>query len=140
MPRYDRLSLEKKKVEIYSDIPTNLDKHPVTKLLSKITNEEAVKTSIRNLVLTRRGERFYDSTKGSTLFSSQFDLFDEVTVIAIKQSITEVINIYEPRANVIDVVVLDRPENNEVFVKIIFSIVKIPDEQFTVDVVVNRIR
>lgn len=140
MPRYDRFSLEKKKVEIYSDIPTNLDKHPVTKFLAKVINEESVKQSIRNLIQTRRGERFYDSKKGSTVFSALFDQFTEITVIQLKQSIEEVINIYEPRAQFIDAIIRDNPDSNEINIRIVFSLVKIPDEQYTLDVTVNRIR
>ena len=140
MPLYDRNSLVKKREEIYSDIPINLDKHPVTKYLSRVTNEEAVKRSIKNLIFTRRGERFYDSRKGSTVEASLFQNFDDLTYITLRESIAEVINNYEPRAKLIDIITTPRRNGNEVAIKIIFSLVKFPNEQYSLDISIKRIR
>ena len=47
-------------VEYFSDFLSSFDVDPVKQDLYKVTNEEAVKSSIRNLLLTNTGDRIYD--------------------------------------------------------------------------------
>jgi len=57
----------------YSDIPTNFDVHPVKEDLVLVTNESAVKRSIRNLLLTDPYERFFNPLIGSGIRQTLFE-------------------------------------------------------------------
>lgn len=140
MSRADKLTIEQKKIEYYSDFLTNFDKNPVTGFLARVTNEEAVKQSIRNIVMTNRGERPYNPMFGSTVYHSLFNPFDTTTLIAIKESITESINNWEPRADLKQVLVVPRPDDLSVNVKIIFGIKNYISQDFSLDLILTRLR
>jgi hypothetical protein len=57
--RSNKVTAKSKELERYSDFTINLDLNPITAQITKITNEEAVSTSLRNLILTNVNERFY---------------------------------------------------------------------------------
>lgn len=101
---------------------SDFTKNPVTGFLAKVTNEEAVKQSIRQIIFTNKGERPYNPGFGSTVKSSLFNPLDSITIIAIKDSITESINNFEPRAILNEVIVIPDENNNGIFVEIVFGI------------------
>lgn len=140
MSRADKITIERKKVEYYSDFLNSFDKNPVTGYLAKVTNEESVKQSIKNIILTNRGERFYSPLFGSTVQASLFNPLDNTTLISIRDSIMESINRYEPRAILHQVNVIPRSSDNAVFVKIVFSIKNYVQEEFILDLIVTRVR
>ena len=107
---------------IYSDIPTNFDIHPIKKDLVMITDDISVKKSIRNLILTNPYERFFNPTLGSGINRSLFENITADTEYTIKQHIKETINNFEPRANLINVVVQAASDSNGYNVTIVFSI------------------
>lgn len=136
---------------MYSDFPINFDRNPLTGILSKVTNEESVKQSVKNLILTNAGERFYDSSKGSTIRSSLFEPNTPTTLEIIRTQIREAIQAYEPRCELREVSVQDidpdnRPasfmqlDNNSYLVDIVFSIINIPDKVFNLTFDVKRVR
>jgi len=140
MARADKLTIEKSKVEYYSDFLNNFEKNPVTGFLARVTNEESVKQSIRNIILTRRGERFYDPLFGSEVMNALFEPMDEATFIAIKESIFDSINNFEPRAILKDVYVRFISSQNAVSIKIIFSIKNYISDSFNLDLIISRVR
>jgi len=107
---------------LYSDIPTNFDIHPIKEDLVTITDDVAVKRSIRNLILTDPFERFYNPQLGSGVRKSLFDNISSDTEFTLKKYITETIVNYEPRANLIAVNVTALPDQNAYSATIIFSI------------------
>lgn len=139
--RSDRFTLKQKEIERYSDFTTSFDMNPFTGTLARVTNEDAVKQSLRNIVLTECGERFYDSNKGSKVKQSLFELFDQgmfdLVTVQLKGSLAH----YEPRAQIIDVALAnDTLDFNTLNCKIVFSVINIPDRTFTLDLNVTRIR
>jgi phage baseplate assembly protein W len=140
MSRTDKITIEQKKITYYEDFLNNFEKHPLTGYLATVTNEEAVKQSIKNLVLTIRGERFYEPNKGSTVMASLFNNMDAVTLITIRDSIIETINNYEPRAILHEVQVVPRTAENAVWVRIIFSVRNYLPEQYSLDLLITRTR
>ena len=126
MSRADKNTLEQKKREIYSDFLINFDQNPFTGVLARVTNEESVAQSLKNITLTNRGERFYNSNKGSRIRSSLFELFDSGMFDAIKLDLQDMYSYYEPRAIINDIII--QPETldlNSLNVAIIFSIINI---------------
>ena len=139
--RSDRFTVNTKQRERYSDFARNFDQNPVTGFLAKVTNEHAVEQSMYNLIMTNKGECPFESSLGSTLRSSLFDLNDERNRQTIENSIKEAIQLHEPRVD-LDSVILTVPDNepNSVYVSIRYSLVNIADEDFVFEFVVTRVR
>lgn len=134
------MTIERKKPIIYSDFTPNLDKNPLTGLLARLTNEESVKNSIRNLCLTMRRERFNQPLVGSKIYGSLFEFNDPVALTEMKSTLEETIRSDEPRAQNVNVSIQSVPNNpNEVRATIIFSMMNIP-EQISFDVILKRAR
>lgn len=139
--RADKFTLKQKQIERYSDFSTSFDMNPFTGMLARVTNEDAVKQSLKNIVLTECGERFYDSNKGSKVKQSLFELFNYAMFDVVKMQLRGAISAYEPRAQIIDIEVApDNLDANTMNVKIIFSVLNIPDQTFSLDLNVSRVR
>jgi phage baseplate assembly protein W len=104
-----------------------------------VTNEESVKQSLRNIVLTQVGERFYDSNKGSKINQSLFEPYDPTTLEILKIQLKEACA-YEPRAVVHDIRIAENLDGNGYDTTIIFSVINIPGELFQTSLTVQRVR
>ena len=89
---------------VFKDFDTLFDIHPVTRKLNILTNEVAVARSVKNLVLTNKGERPYQPFLGCDVRNRLFELDDGFTEEEIVENIQEVIAEYEPRAELLDVI------------------------------------
>ncbi len=138
--RSDFFTLERKKVTIYSDFTSSFEKNPTTGLLATNTNEDSVKRSLRNIVLTRLGERFYDTKKGTRIASSLFELYDPAVLEFAKHQLREAISAYEPRANPFEVNIINDIDRNGIFVRITFQTINIIGPPVTFDIFVVKIR
>lgn len=123
----------------YLDIPTNLDVHPVKGDLTMLVNENAIKRSIINLLYTDRYERFFSPNLGAGLKAYLFENISRDTEFVIKERITETINNYEPRANLISVDVRAMPDENAYNATITFSIANSVNP-VTLGLVLRRVR
>jgi phage baseplate assembly protein W len=139
MARSDKYTAELVKPEFYSDFLINLDKSFLSGSLSRVTNEDSVKQSIRNLVLTNSGERFYDLLIGSKVNALLFDPMDHITENLLKDAIEETIGNYEPRARNVDVRVSGNEDTNTYSVTVVFYTINIA-EQLQLDLVLKRVR
>jgi phage baseplate assembly protein W len=108
--------------ELYSDLTTNFTIHPIKGDLVLLKDSEAVKRSIRNLILTDPYERFFNPSIGSGINASLFENMSRDTESIIKIRITETIENFEPRANLISVIVKALPDQNAYSVNIVFSV------------------
>ena len=81
----------------FKDISLSFEPHPVTKDITVIKNANAIKRSIRNIVQTIPGERFFNPILGSDVRSSLFDFVDFGTASVIQKEITTAIENFEPR-------------------------------------------
>lgn len=140
MARADKYTLEAKKSELYSDFLNGFNTNPITGLLAKVTNEEAIKQSLKNIILTNVGERFYDSNKGSKVNKSLFDPFDVANLEVIRLQIRECIKSYEPRCDIKDIRLQENLDKNGYNVAIVFSIINIPDDIFSLNLSIQRVR
>lgn len=128
-----------KKREIYSDFGKDLLLNPVNSDVSRKVNEEAVKESIKNLILTDRGERLFQPEVGCDIRSMLFENFTQETVDTMRNMIFETIETYEPRCDLLGVDVTGRIDSNEIRVIITFALIN-NEEPTTLEVVLNRIR
>lgn len=126
-------------LEYFSDFLTDFDILETKQDLARITNEEAVKTSIRNLLLTNRGDRLFNNTIGSDLQALLFENASPALEQVVADYVRRTIENYEPRAGIIDIVVNTELDQNLVGVSIVFRIIN-KQEPIVLDVILNRIR
>ena len=100
----------------------DLEKSPVSSDLTLNKNEEAVKQSIKNLILTDRGERLMQPNLGGNIKAMLFETITPATLKLIEEQVRSTINLHEPRADLIDVLVSSEIDDNTVVVKIAFYI------------------
>ena len=117
----------------FKDISLSFNPHPITKDLTILKNENAIKKSVRNLVQTIPTERFFNSALGSEVRDSLFDFVDFGTASVIQNQIQITLENFEPRIDNVTVEVVPRPEVNEFEVTVFFTVVgqDIPTQEFT---------
>ena len=109
----------------FKDISMSFQVNPLNNDIITINNETAIARSVRNLVFTLPGERFFNENLGSKLSRVLFENIDEISASIIQDEITNTINNYEPRVDLISVDVSPNYENNEFNVTINYYIVGI---------------
>ena len=117
----------------FKDISLSFNPHPITKDLTILKNENAIKKSVRNLVQTIPTERFFNSTLGSEVRDSLFDFVDVATASVIHNQTQITLENFGPRIDNVTVEVEPRPEVNEFEVTVFFTVVgqDIPTQEFT---------
>ena len=106
----------------YKDLSMSFKSNPLTDDLIGLKNESAIARSIRNLVFTQKGEKFFDPNFGSEASAALFENIDEVTAITIQDDIEYMINTHEPRVDVINVEIIPNYDNNQMDALIVYSI------------------
>ena len=125
--------------EFFSDFTRNLEQIPGRKDLSRRINENAVKESIHNLVMTDRGERLFQPNIGCDIRGSLFENIDPNTILLLKENIRYTITTYEPRCNLHNVEVEANIDTNDLRVRIVFSVINTSNtSELTIDL--NRVR
>lgn len=128
-----------KKITIYQDFKKNLEKSPVSNDLTVFKDEDAVKESIKNLILTNRGERLMQPNLGGDIQAMLFENITPSVITLIEDKIRDTIEINEPRAELIDVIVSSNIDDNQVNVKIVFYIKNV-EQPISLDVFLERTR
>lgn len=130
---------QRSKQELYSDFFTDFAVYETTRDVAQLVNEEAVKTSIRNLLLTNRGDRLFNNGLGSDIRALLFDNAGPATEQILSDYVRKTIENYEPRANIIDIVVNVETDDNTANVGIVFNVIN-NSEPVVLELVLNRIR
>ena len=107
----------------FKDISLSFKRHPVTNDILALTNEDAIKRSVRNLVETVNQERFFNPLIGSHVRESLFDLADNSLRATLKAQIRTSIENFEPRVNLTDVIVNHPNDSNDLEITIIYDII-----------------
>ena len=102
--------------------------NPLTDDLIAIKNQTAISRSIRNLVLTTPGERFFNNDVGSRVNDLLFESIDDITASSIKSELENTINNNEPRVKLLSTKVSANPDSYEFDVIITYEIVGIDAE------------
>jgi phage baseplate assembly protein W len=125
--------------EFYSDFSKNLEQIPGRTDLSRRINENSVRESIRNIVLTNKGERLFQPDFGCDINASLFENIDANTIVILKDNIGKAINNYEPRCVVKAVEIIADIDTNNVQVSILFSVINTSNtSSLTIDLVRDR--
>ena len=109
----------------FKDISMSFEVNPINNDLIGVKNNTAIARSIRNLVFTVPGERFFNEDLGSRVSELLFDVMDEISAAAIRDEIAETIQKYEPRVTLKDVKVKPNYDNHEFDVTVIYDVIGI---------------
>ena len=109
----------------FKDISMSFEVNPINNDIIGIKNETAIARSIRNLVLTTPGEKFFNPNLGSRVSQTLFDTVDQISAAAIRDEIETTIIRFEPRVKLSDVAVVPDFDNYTFDVKIVYDIVGI---------------
>ena len=109
----------------------SFDTNPLNNDLIGLKDSSAIARSIRNIVFTQPGEKFFEPDFGSRVSESLFENVDEVSALTIRDEVRSSIINYEPRVKLIEVIVRPNPDENEMNVTITYEItgVDIPPQQ-----------
>ena len=123
----------------YTDIDLNLTAHPSSGDLSLKYDNDAVKRSLRNIMLTNNFERPFKPNFGANLRGLLFELADDITKYEIRSQIMEAVEAYEPRVRVNQIDLQQSRTGNDMHVSLIYGIVGIQEPQ-QVEVILQRVR
>jgi phage baseplate assembly protein W len=107
----------------FKDISMTFQANPLNSDLIALKNENAIARSIRNIVFTLPGEKFFDEDFGSRVSRSLFENIDDISASIIVDEIKQSIQNYEPRVRLISVNSYPDYDNNSFDVTIIYEII-----------------
>ena len=107
----------------FKDISISFESNPLTDDLIALKNEDAIARSIKNIVFTLPGEKFFDPEFGSEITWALFENIDDIAGGIIEDHIRQSINNYEPRVELIDVKTFPNFVNNAFDVTITYEVV-----------------
>ena len=109
--------------QAFKDISMTFQSNPLNSDLIAIKNENAIARSLRNIVFTTPGEKFFNESFGSKITESVFENIDEINAAVIADEIREAIDIYEPRVELDSVKAYPNFDNNGFDVIITYDVV-----------------
>ena len=115
----------------YKDISMSFENNPLNDDLVSLNDTSAIARSLRNIVFTQPGEKFFNPDFGSRISESLFENVDDVSALAIEDEIKSSIINFEPRVNLLNTNVVPNPDDNEMNVTIEYEItgIDIPPQQ-----------
>ena len=124
----------------YSDLDLFFGRKSVSKDINKVTDVQAVKRSIRNLVLTNHYEKPFHPEIGSGVRGILFEPMTPITAHVLTRKIEDVIENFEPRARLMSVRAQPNLDRNEYEVTIEFYVVNTPTELVDLTIFLERLR
>ena len=115
----------------FKDISMSFQTNPLTKDLIAMKNENAIARSVKNIVFTNPGEKFFKPKFGSSISNSLFENADYLTAVQIQTQIEESVQRYEPRVTLRTVDANVNIDDNSFDVVIVYDIIgaDIPTQQ-----------
>ena len=115
----------------FKDVSMTFKKNPLTNDVITIKNQNAIARSVKNIVFTLRGEKFFNEKFGSKVSELLFDNMDDLTAANIRDEIERSIENNEPRVRLREVKTFPNFESNQFDITIIYDIIgaDIPAQQ-----------
>lgn len=137
MSKIDRALVQKR---YFRDISLSFAKHPVTDDIGSLTNEDAIKRSVENLVRTKLGERFYAPRLGSEIENSLFENADEAMAYSLEDDLYLLLENFEPRINNVKCQISVPIDTNNLNITIAYDIVGLTIPRQNVDFILQSTR
>ena len=124
----------------FKDLSMSFKANPLNDDLITLKNESAIARSIRNIVFTSPGEKFFNPDFGSNISKVLFENIDEISAIQIKEEIELSIKNFEPRVRLTEVEINPNYDNNQFDVTINYKItgIDVPPQQLEVVLLPTR--
>ena len=118
----------------FKDINLSFKRHPVTNDVITVSDEDAIKRSVKNIIFTILGEKPFEPEFGSVINDSLFELNTSLNEMKVSDEIKQSLLNFEPRIDNIRVTVSIYPDSNELNCTVQYDIVGIPAPTQEVDV------
>ena len=142
MPSYSTENLSnnsKRATRIYKDLDLDFGRNTVTNDVNKLTDAEAVKRSVRNLINTNHFERPFHPELGGNVRALLFENITPLTALNLQRKIEEVLNNFEPRAKITQIIADPDIDRNGYRLEIRFYVIGIQNP-ITVETFLERLR
>ena len=142
MPSYSTENLSndsKRATRIYKDLDLDFGRNTVTNDVNKLTDVEAVKRSVRNLINTNHFERPFHPEIGGNVRALLFENITPLTALNLQRKIEEVLNNFEPRAKITQILADPDIDRNGYRLEIRFYVIGIQNP-ITVETFLERLR
>ena len=141
MPKWDATNTNEsnRTSRTFRDLDLDFGLNPVTKDVNKLTDAEAIKRSVRNLINTNNYERPFRPEIGSGIRGLLFEPMTELTSHFMQVKIAEILNEFEPRISVSNIIINNQEDRNAYSVSIHF-LIKGTQEPIVVDTFLERLR
>ena len=127
-------------VRQWRDLDLFFGKKQASKDINKVVSIQAVKRSIRNLVLLNHYEKPFHPEIGSGVRDMLFELMTPITAFILAKKIEDVIENFEPRAKLVGVRALPNLDRNEYEVTVEFYVVNTPTELIDLTIFLEVLR
>ena len=142
MPSYSTENLSndsKRATRIYKDLDLDFGRNTVTNDVNKLTDVEAVKRSVRNLINTNHFERPFHPEIGGNVRALLFENMTPLTALNLQRKIEEVLNNFEPRAKITQILADPDIDRNGYKLEIKFYVIGVQNP-ITVETFLERLR
>ena len=126
--------------QTFKDLNVSFKSHPITKDLVSVKDNNAIKQSIVNLLLTNRGERLFNPNIGSDIRTLLFEPMDYGVAAIIKSKIVDTLTDYEPRIRILELYVIPNFDTNGFEVSLEYEIIGREDTPINVEFFLERTR
>ena len=127
--------------ELYSDFDMALTRHPVTNDVSRKTNDNAIKDSIKNIVLTNHGERPFQPEFGGNIRAQLFETHTPTTYKTIETQIRNSLERFEPRIELLGVQIGGKNDLDSNELRAYIEYIPINNEEATtLEILLERVR
>ena len=125
MANYDAGSLNKSKraTQQYRDLDLDFGRNSVTNDVNKLTDIEAVKRSVRNLINTSHFDRPFHPEIGSSVRAMLFEPMTPLTALNLQRKVQEVLINFEPRIKLVQIVSNPNIDSNSYDLRIYFYVI-----------------
>ena len=124
----------------FKDISLSFKKHPVTKDVTVLRNEDAIKKSVINLTRTRINERFFNELLGTSIVNNLFENMGSGLEAVLEEEISTLLKNYEPRIELNNVYVIADQDFNQLNIQVDYNIVGLPIPSQTIEFLLQPTR
>jgi phage baseplate assembly protein W len=128
------------RASLYADLNSSFIVHPILRDIRPVTDIDAVKSSVRNLVMTSYRDRPFHPEIGTNISRLLFETANVFTAMSLRQEIEHVLATFESRVADVTVQVVDDSERNAYLITIGFRVTFAQESLTEVSFYLNRIR
>lgn len=123
----------------FVDLNPSFRANPITGDVGVLKNEDAIRQSVKTLILTQFGEKPFQPLFGSTIGSSLFENFDSISLDQLSAQISELLTRFEPRIQFDEIEGIYDESTNSVELNIKYTIIGIPLNQQSLNLILERV-